>query len=359
MLRSDQGSPPVKVGLIGRAHDKGLGIQSLEAWRGYPFEAAWVVDAYDPRFPDDPRRYLTGRPPRSVSCYPFDPTDGVNGYDWANWVDGHELDAVFSIETLYDWRIADWCRDMGVLTVVQGNPELCPHIREPHLPHPDIWAWPTSWRPTKEIPEGPLLPVPVPERPITASNPLEDRPLRVLHVGGTRALADRNGTDSIIGALRLIRERVDLTITNQDGINYKTTSRQNCRVDVIASNITDRWDLYRDFDVLVLPRRYGGLCLPALEAMASGLALCMPWVSPNDEWPIIGMQARRARNVTMKAGSIGTHDTNPRVVASMIDKLAKHRQLVADAQIRSREWAAENTWDQLRPLYDRIFRGET
>jgi len=42
-------------------------------------------------------------------------------------------------------------------------------------------------------------------------------------------------------------------------------------------------DLYKDFDALILPRKYGGLCLPVNEALMSGLPVIMTDISPNNK----------------------------------------------------------------------------
>jgi hypothetical protein len=44
----------------------------------------------------------------------------------------------------------------------------------------------------------------------------------------------------------------------------------------------DRSELYEGFDALIYPRKYGGLALPLPEALASGLPVIMPNVSPNN-----------------------------------------------------------------------------
>jgi hypothetical protein len=41
-------------------------------------------------------------------------------------------------------------------------------------------------------------------------------------------------------------------------------------------------DQYKDGDVLVIPRKYGGLCLPMQEALAHGIPVIMPDIEPND-----------------------------------------------------------------------------
>jgi hypothetical protein len=188
----------MKVGLIARANQRGTGIQTHEAFRHYPFDRTMVVAIPDMRFPDD------------LSLYPDATYIGLDTRAHSlpkgkicRWMEG--LDVVFSVETLYDWNVADWARDMGIRTVVQGNPEFYVHRRKTDQPHPDLWVWPTSWRPFDDMPEMHILPVPVPnDRPRIAGLPEDDK-LVVLHVAGHRALADRNGTDQFIEAIARLR----------------------------------------------------------------------------------------------------------------------------------------------------------
>ena len=56
-------------------------------------------------------------------------------------------------------------------------------------------------------------------------------------------------------------------------------------------NEKNQEDLYAGFDALLMPRRYGGLCLPMNEALFSGLPVFMTNVEPNNtilpkEWLI-------------------------------------------------------------------------
>jgi glycosyltransferase involved in cell wall biosynthesis len=49
-----------------------------------------------------------------------------------------------------------------------------------------------------------------------------------------------------------------------------------------SSDPDDRAGLYEGLDALILPHRYGGLCLPMNEALTSGLPVIMSNMSPND-----------------------------------------------------------------------------
>ena len=69
-----------------------------------------------------------------------------------------------------------------------------------HMEHPNEWWWPTHWR-TNVLPGGRWMPVPMPDHEPTGADP-HDGPLRIYHIAGKRAFADRNGTDIVIDAMR-------------------------------------------------------------------------------------------------------------------------------------------------------------
>jgi len=267
------------------------------------------------------------------------------------------VDVVFTVETPNDWRMPRWCREMGVKLVIQGNPEFVRHGRPgfEDLPHPDAWWWPTSWR-AGQVPSGAIVPVPMPS--IGAPSPRRDGPLRVLHVVGKRAFADRNGTDILVQALRRTRQRMDVTIIGLDGQLphvQKSAHNRGLTVNYIPDGVTDRWDMYADQDVLVLPRRYGGLCLPALEAGVMGLAVMMPDCSPNEELAAIRVPVRRTEPLQLACGEIQASVVNPLDLAAALDDLA-----LSDAALRQAKYRQEtfvHRWsDWVRPYTEMLAR---
>ncbi len=260
-----------------------------------------------------------------------------------DWMRG--LDAVFTVETPYDWDMPNWCRELGVKLFVQGNPEFVRHGQRQfdHYGRP-IWWWPTSWR-TDVLPAGRVMPVPMPDRPRTAAAP-DDGPLRVLHVIGRRAWADRNGTDIFLRALTQVQSKMEVTITTIDQANpVGIWPDDRVKIDVITDAIEDRWDLYRDQHVLVLPRRYGGLCLPALEAAACGVAVVMPDVPPNLELAQLFVPAQTDRKVlNLACGAVPEARVRHIEIAHMLDHLASNRGALAAAQDAAfsgvRRWSA-------------------
>ena len=106
---------------------------------------------------------------------------------------------------------------------------------------------------------------------------------RFLHMVGTLASKDRNGTLDLLQSLKYTKADFELVIHSQQELprEYMVDDR---RVKYSMRNVENTSDLYKDFDALILPRRYAGLCLPTNEALISGLPVIMTDTSPNNEW---------------------------------------------------------------------------
>lgn len=322
----------MKVGLIARAENRGLGIQTWEAHRALAPAKTLVVDVANPegyamhldRFPDAEvvelrqQRWL----PEAL-C--------------REWLDG--LDVVLSCETFYDWRFVEWAHEQGVATVCQVNPEF---FVDDH-PHPTVWWNPTTWR-LDSLPEGTrVVPVPVAlDRYPESGNRKVDGALRVLHVVGRPAYGDRNGTELLSKAARRLSPDVEVVVTSQ---------RSTSHAAAIVREVDHYWSLYDGFDVLVMPRRYGGLCLPVQEAMAAGLAVVMPSCSPNLDWPIVPVAWRYRGALPVPAGQVQMAETDAVDLARVLNHLAEDRDYLNDSRDRACKWAVEHSWEALLPLY--------
>lgn len=341
----------MKVGLIARSNDRGLGTQTYEAWRGYPFHSVLHVLDDNKRWPEKPDLY-----PGAHIAH-FGP-DGIDPGVLTEFMVG--LDVIFSVETLYDWRIVHMARNRGIRTIVQGNPEFMRHDSPAweETPHPTIWCWPTPWM-IDRMPPGPVVPVPVPvDCPVKAGD--IDAPLVVVHVAGHRAKGDRNGTEFVLEGLRLIQRPVTLRLIGQDGPNTIFREREipipdNVTFEMCETGVADRWSMYDGAHIALLPRRYGGLCLPAIEAMRAGVVPFMPNCSPNDIWPIVPLEWRPGRSELTPFGHVDCASVPAMTMARRIDDFEKERSLLAMARDAVAVWVEENTWERLRPVYDRLF----
>lgn len=335
----------MKVGLVARAEDRGLGIMCWEAYRHLQPDRTLVVDmgvlagGFAPhldRYPD-------------ALVVPF--IDGVLPEpEVRDWIKG--LDVVLTCETAYDWRLGKWCTDAGARLVCHAMPEF---FRPELVGLPITWWNPTSWRQAHMPPDTRHVPVPValdrwPPRDVSR----EPGPLRVLHVAGHKAMADRNGTVLLAVAMQACRQPMEVTLVTQDehlparqgrlhpGVTMRTTT----------GGVANYWDLYAGHDVLAMPRRYGGLCLPVQEAMAAGLAVAMSDASPQrDDWPVVTFKTRQGRLVNTPCGGLPLANTDPTAMARVLDRLAADPAEVALQQLRSTGWAHANSWEALLPLY--------
>lgn len=336
----------MKIGLLARCDNRGIAYQTHEFYKHMKPHRTLVMCLNDPAWPEDQSRYDG----KNVDFVNVPPDRSIDEHKARKLL--REIDVLFAVETLMDWRIAQWAGQMGVRTVVQGNPEFYVHHQRPGLPSPDKWVWPTEWL-LDELPEGPVLPVPTPDECPVRAKDAEDGKLKVLHVAGHAAAGDRNGTLNFMEALMHIKRDVIVTVIGQDGWLPKFTAKPNVTINLQPSGVYDRWQMYQDQHVVVLPRKYGGLCLPALEASRVGCAVVMPDCVPNHMWPGPRIPARRGRLHRAPFGAVLTYDTDPRVIAHRIDDYDKNRDELAKDMQESYIFGVSNTWEMWRERYEK------
>lgn len=324
----------MKWGLIARSEtDRGIGIQTYAMYQNLKPDKTLVVVDLKSGFKSHPENY-PGSTTVSLKHGPLkNRLDEATVRDW--W---QGLDVVITVETLYDWDIVAWAKADNVRTVVHGNPEFWLDTN----PQPDQWIWPTTWR-LQHIPEGPVVPVPAPDVPFTAA-PAELSPyVRGVHIVGNGAMGDRNGTTCVALAAPKVRAAFRMSVYTQANVGIGGV--------IMKQPVEDRWMMYMGHHVLVLPRRYGGLCLPAIEAMSCGLAVVMSDCSPNHTWPIIPIDGDIGRTLKMQTGPVETFDPYPNYLTNILRRLAGNRVELAEAQERSREWASTNRWEHHAQTY--------
>ena len=95
-----------------------------------------------------------------------------------------------------------------------------------------------------------------------------------MHLAGNPAANDRNGTYDYLNVCP------DGTVVIQD-VNMANVLRSNYRHSTIWTDIHDNASIYDYGDIMVLPRKYGGNCLPLNEALSRGMPVIMTDVEPN------------------------------------------------------------------------------
>lgn len=336
----------MKVGLIARGEDRGLGILTWEFHRNVQPDRTLLIN---------PGK-LGGGFPVHAGRYPgalVVPWDGgeLPEHQVRGWLRG--LDVLYTAETPYDYRLYDWCREEGVRSVVHAMPEFWPHGRNPTLPRPDVAWLPTPWR-HDTIPGARVVPVPV-------ALDRWDRPARgeavaqgptFLHVAGHRAAMDRAGTGLLILALRRMRTPCRVVVVSQDPVVPGTSRRLHGPVvETVTGGVGDYWDLYALGDVLVQPRRYGGLSLPLNEAAGAGLALVVPDCEPHEVWPAARVGGNRRGSLRTAGGDLAMFEASAPMLAATMDRLIRDPTEVAALQLDARRWAVEHSWERLLPEY--------
>lgn len=338
----------MKLGIVARAEDRGLGHLTYDFASNLDPDRVLVVEMGDLArgFPPHLDRY----PGSTLVAFRDGQLDEGTCREFLRG-----LDVVYLAETPYDYRFFDWARDEGARTVLHVMPEFW-RWDDPTLPRPDAFVLPTSWR--RERLPLPILPVPPPTPPPDLPAPPQDRerPLRVVHVVGHRAHADRNGTVLVLQSLRGITSRLDVRLVTQDDrIPAPTGVSPYVNLSVVTGGFADRWDLYRDADVLLLPRRYGGLCLPALEAMAAGVVPVMSDASPqNFDWPVVTVPSYDAHEIRTAAGKIRSRNAKPGEISKTLSRLNDDRDLYLEARARTAAWVEQSSWDACREPIRRV-----
>jgi hypothetical protein len=335
----------VRIGVLVRAELRGLGIQTRA-----------VADALDA----DRVLYVEPRPaswsqhPDLFAHHQVTHTPWRRGWlderTVRRWLEG--LDVVYTAETGYDPRLPDWCDDAGVALVRHANPEqLSPD--EVAAAGSTVWWAATDWR-LEHLPASTRV-VPMPVDPPPGFDPGFDKPrgpLRFVHSMGHHAEGDRAGTQVFADAVRRLEHpcRVDVFCQDRrmsavfkvpDGVDLRVRTR----------GVVDRWDQFRGADVLVLPRRYGGLSLPTLEALAAGLVVVMPDCSPNRVWPGAKIHVSGWRKTRMRCGQVAVCDPSSSHLAKIMNDLCARSDRVAMWKAESEAWAQANSWEALRPLW--------
>lgn len=336
----------MRLGLIARADNRGLGQQTWAAYRNLKPAKTMVVDCpsaqplkmhYD-RYPD--ATIIKGLP---------------SSHDIEQFL--HGIDVLYTAETGYSHHIWDLANQAGVRTVLHANYEfLDPHDK------PTVWAAPSLWN-IDRWPAGTVqLPVPIetdrltPEKHgYTAS--------RFLHIVGRPAIHDRNGTLDLLQSLQHVTATIEVTIKCQQpgwvgGLINEHSIRTpgNVTLTIDSGDTEHYWDNYRGYDALILPRRFGGLCLPANEAIGAGIPVIMPNIDPNNTWlPAAWLiPAHLAGDFSAKQ-HITYYRTDICALAAKLDQLATDEDFYGHSLWKATQLRECLSWKALTPRYREVF----
>lgn len=287
--------------------------------------------------------------------------NGMNHYEWypearvtkgypsiedCHWITDN-VDVVLMAETPLNYELYKIARDKGVKTVNVINPEFYDHIKYPQYDMPDLIILPSVWlqneitaHATSRMTKVVQLhhPVDLEEFPFT-----ERSSHRFMHIAGKPATHDRNGTWDFLNACS------DGIVTTQSE-EMARMIRRRYRNTRVMTNIESPQDIYRYGDVLVMPRKYGGNCLPLNEALASGMPVIMPDISPNNhllpkEWLVPATVTDHFEPRTR----VDIYSTDIQALYNKLDWFRTQDMPTLSRQ--AYEIAKTISWDALRPKY--------
>ena len=342
----------VNLGIIARCDNTGLAAQTWEYVRHLSPAKVLVIDV---------SRYADGGPNCNKHAH-RERFEGDHVSWFENWVptesvihrflDG--LDCVLSAETLYNPNLPHWAKKLGVKTVVAPNWEFF----DPAL-KPSLYIPPTKWH-ISEMGPTPVeyMPNPVDTDRVALREDLPSVARHVVHMVGRPAVHDRNGTEPFLDALRLVTVPLDVTIRCQDphylrGLNTSMPDHITLMVD--NRDVTNYWEQYTVGDLLVMPRRYGGQCMPAQEAVAAGIPTIMTDVSPNHDWlPGTWLVPARQTGAFRAKQFIDIYSPDVAHLAEKIQLFACSEDAYGQAKKTARHLRLRLSWDALKPHFEKV-----
>lgn len=343
-----------KVGVLLRADGRGLSIQSEELYRAisssHPDTYGLLIDAaHKSPYPVDASRF-PGIPVVSWSGEYLEPAPIL-----LSFLDS--IDVLLSCETFYQDDIPEYLRAYGKRSVLQANWEFMRWLNDPELSRPDIFIAPSLWN-IDRWPKGTAhLPPPVARDRLPFTH--RTTPARnFLHVIGHAAAMDRAGTRIVLEALHYINTPINLTIRTQTPwIDLPHHWEQgNVTVTVVEENTPNYWDIYAGHDVLLAPRRYGGLSLPIAEAASLGMPIIAldrepeNLILPRD----CLVTSRVSARVTFYGGEIHAYTCHPVSLAKKMNELAHDDGLMSVLSAASDKYAQTLEWQTLWPKYREV-----
>jgi glycosyltransferase involved in cell wall biosynthesis len=329
----------MRLGMVVRDDNGGLGNLTHDAWRRLRPDVTVIVQVRPCRGEPHPGRFEEAWTKTVTMPNP------MTRRDWRKVAD--LADVWWSAETWYCPEAEATIREAGSRSVLYAMPEL--------FAGSDADA---IWNPTDYLmgamPDRTRV-VPMPCAPPDRWDP-RTRVRRVLHLSGG-AQYDRNGTGLLLEALRRVREPCEVLLHQPDTLHWSSARElrglpSHVEVRVTRDYVTGMSSLYRWADLLLLPRRYAGLCLPAFEAFGHGLPVMMPNVEPQSGWPIVPVDAVRERPARMRGGKVPMWSVDPVVLARRLDGvLSADVTWVVRESERVRAWAEAHSWERLLPVW--------
>lgn len=329
-----------KLGVIVRADETGLGYQTRDYYKHLKPDKTILIDLSplngNEQYYDWYENYMLIKGIPSMAQV-------------EEMLDG--IDVLLTAETPYNLALYKRARECGIKTICVENAEFYDHIKYPEYDMPDLIILPSVWHldEIKRHAESRGTKFVQIHHPVDR----ETHPFRLrtgtktMHTAGKPATHDRNGTWDYLYAVPN-----GIVVTQDEGFARQIRSRySNSKV---FTGIKDFNTMYSYGDIFVLPRKYGGNCLPLNEALSHGLPVIMPDISPNNnllpkEWLV----PATITDWFEPRGRVDVYTVDFDALLDRIDWVATN---IESQSMLANEIADSISWTTLLPKYEEAIR---
>lgn len=173
---------------------------------------------------------------------------------------------------------------------------------------------------------------------------------KFIHNAGNGSSNDRNGTLDLIKAMEYVKSPVCLEIRAQ-ALSLPNIS--NKKIKVINKTLPFS-ELWSTGDVFIFVERFAGLSMPLQEAFSSGMAVISGNRFPLNDWlpSDLLVDPVGAEMLSFNGLPVQSSLYDVKKIAEMIDKVFEMD--LTKYSIEGRDWAEKNSWNILKPIYQKL-----
>lgn len=263
-----------------------------------------------------------------------------------NWLTT-DVDIIISAETFYSGDIPNIAKQRGVKTALITMFEMSP---ERFSYKPDMFICP-SLLDFDTMPDPKVL---LPTAIATDRLPWKERKTAsvFVHNASHGGMNKRKGTPLLIEAMRHVKNKDIKVIIN----SWFPITCKDSRVEIRMRNYKNYWQMWQEGDVLIYPQDYNGICLPVMEAFASGMGVITTDIYPFNTYlperlmfKHKGLYKTRASNGLME---VDAARIDPVDLAAKIDEIAGTD--ITEESHAGKRWANAHSWGALLPRYKKV-----
>ena len=256
-----------------------------------------------------------------------------------------QIKILVCFETPYDYSIIALCKALKIKTVIQPNYEFLEY--GPGYKHalPDLFIAPSMWNYDKIPGNKIFLPVPVNTKKFFP----QLKPNTFVHIVGKPAVHDRNGTYTFFNSLLHVKSDITVIIRSLQQMPSPPVPK-NVKL-IMDFEKKEHYQVNYSGGVMVMPRKFGGNCLPVNEALAAEMPVIMTDISPNNLWLPKEWLIPARKTISFKCKQmIDVHEGDAIALARKIDEFCDPVTYLREVE-RARQIKQQISWEMLRPIY--------